>query len=89
MVLKFVLLVVVKTKDALQAQQMADQNIPGAGDRKRKAEAKVKEASKRVASSGIQTSTLKTAKAKQINFVLVEGTKAVTAQKYVRPNSLK
>jgi hypothetical protein len=56
-VLKFVLLVVVKTKDALQAQQMADRNIPGAGDRKCKAEAKVKEASKRVASSGSQTST--------------------------------
>jgi hypothetical protein len=91
-VLKFVLLVVVETKDALQAQQMADRNIPGVGERKRKAEAKVKEASKKVASSGSQTSTLKTTKgtkAKQINFVLVEGTKAVAAQKYVRPNSLK
>jgi hypothetical protein len=71
----------------------ADQQIPGAGDRKRKAEAEsLKGATKKSMPSTRQSSVSKTTKptkGKLFNFVLVEGTRAVAAETYYRPSALK
>jgi len=52
----------------------------------------MKIAAKKVASSGNQPTASKSTKpqkGKMFNFVLVEGTEAVAAQKYCRPGGLK